>query len=277
MGEAEAILFKEMFEYVKLRLRPKKKPQPKTRARGGKGKGAGVGGVIPDVEVLSREVVGSYDIAVVRENTPGKLNGWLEDEGYQPIQDGDDILDFYRRKGYVYACIKVGDAGLKADAPADLHPLRFTFKTGGCDGVYFPMKMTGLQKRRFDVNLYVFYRWWLNDKLDRYGYEERGFRRKYRDFDGPRCEPGEGKNWSDPYGDLFLRSASRRIGSVAKLFQELHPHERYYMTNIQAQQLDPAKVRQWKDDLWLFPYYSSEGVVPLDAREGGPAFAAYSD
>lgn len=49
------------------------------------------------------------------------------------------------------------------------------------------------------------------------------------------------------------------------------------MTNIQAHNLDPAEVRLWKDDLWLFPYYRNTRVIPHDAREGGPAYVGYSE
>ena len=37
----------------------------------------------------------------------------------------------------------------------------------------------------------------------------------------------------------------------------------------------PAEVRQWADDLWLFPYYVDRKFVPYDARPGGPASAAW--
>ena len=65
----------------------------------------------------------------------------------------------------MFACIKVSSEALESERSVDSHPLRFTFKTGGRDGIYFPMKMTGLQSDPFDVNLYVFYRFWINDKL----------------------------------------------------------------------------------------------------------------
>ena len=60
--------------------------------------------------------MGSYDVAIVKENTLGKLNGWLEENGYQPLEDAEDVLKFYRDKGYVYACIRVSDAALRAAA-----------------------------------------------------------------------------------------------------------------------------------------------------------------
>ena len=185
------------------------------------------------------------------------------------------MIEFYRRSSYVFACLKVSQTKRIADEPIDLHPLRFSFKTGGRDGIYFPMRMTGLQKQPFDVNLYVFHSAWLNDKLNRYGYEHRGFRCKYRDWDSPKGRPNAGKNWSKPYLDPFLRTLGR-IKKVAKLFQELHPGERYYLTNIQASKLDPAAVRNWPGDLWLFPYYLDTDFAPYDARPGGAASMAYS-
>jgi len=269
--KADAKLFKELYDYVAYRLRPRMK-------KGSMGKLGGSFGApeaAADVKVLSREIVGSYDVAVVRENRPGTLNKWLGDEGYQRIRSGEEVIEFYRRKGYVFTCVKVSDTELTADKPVDLHPLRLTFKTGGRDGIYFPMKMTGLQERRFDVNLYVFYGAWLNDRLNKYGYEHRGFHRKYRDWDSRKCKPNAGKNWARPKSDPFLRSAAARIPTVAKLLRELHPGERHYLTNIQAFGLDPAEVRNWPDDLWLFPYYVNKRFIPYDARPGSPAAPAY--
>lgn len=266
--QADARLFEELFDYVQYRRR--ERLAEKKNWKGGMG-----GGAFDDVDVLSREVVGSYDVAVVRENTPGTLNRWLQDEGYQPIQDGRDVIEFYRRKGYVFTCIKVSDARLKAHTPADLHPLRFTFKTGGRDGIYYPMKMTGLQTTPFDVNLYVFFQWWLNDGLNEYGYQHRGFHLKYRDWDTPRCIPNAGKNWANPRRDVFLAPAAGRVPTVAGLLRTLHPNQRYYLTNVRALSLDPAEVRKWKDDLWLFPYYRNPRFVPYDVREDGPASEGY--
>jgi hypothetical protein len=124
----------------------------------------------------------------------------------------------------------VSDAELDKDRPVDLHPVRFTFKTGGRDGIYFPMKLTGLQTSAFDVNLSI----------------------------------------------PFLKDQAPRLPTLSKLFQKLHPGETYYLTNIQARGLKPADVRDWSDDLWLFPYYVDTAFVPFDARPGGPAAAAWA-
>lgn len=273
VAKEDPALFKELHEYVEARLR-QLSARPATKSGGGEVPSTAEGPEAP-VEVLSRKIVGAFDVAVIRENQPGALNGWLEKEGYQTLSDADDVLDFYREKGYVYACIKVSDAQLNRHTPVDLHPLRFSFKTGGRDGMYFPMRMTGLQKERFDVNLFIFYKAWVNDHLSKFGYEHRGFRRKYRDWDTPACKPNAGKTYSAPDRDPFLKDLAYKLSTITKFLQKLHPGERYYLTNIQARGLAPEAVRNWSDDLWLFPYYTDGSFVPFDARPGGPASTAW--
>ncbi|MEX2188588.1 MAG: DUF2330 domain-containing protein [Pirellulales bacterium] len=267
----DAALFKELFDYVEARRR-RQYTDRKSQYKGDAG--AKAAAADKPVEVLSREVVGSYDVAVVKENEPGKLNGWLEAEGYQPLKDGEDVIEFYRTKGYVFACIKVAAKELAERKVVDLHPLRFTFKTGGRDGIYFPMRMTGLQSEPFDVNLYVFYRYWINERRGPFGYVHRGMELNYRDWDSPKCEPDGGKAWSAPETDPLLRDLADRVPTVAKFFQARYPGDRFYLTNIQAHGLRPADVRAWADDLWLFPAYRGD-LIPHDARSGGVAAAAY--
>jgi len=271
--KASAELFEELYRYVQLQRDRLRRLQAKEHKP--------ASGVAPEdapaVEVLQQRVVGSYDTAVVRETKPGALNQWLADNGYEGIENGEDVIDFYRQHGYVFACIKVSDAALGAGGPADLHPLRFTFETGGRDGIYYPMKMTGLQSQPFDVNLYVFRGSWLNDDLNQYGHVHRGFELNYRDWDTRRCKPNAGKTWSNPAGDPLLAEYAQHLSTVAKLFQSLHPGGRYYLTNLQAFDLQPHHVRGWSDDLWLFPHYREPAMVPFDVRVGGVAAAGWPD
>jgi len=270
IAKADEGLFKELFDYVELRKLQQAKPLfKKFGGMGGGGMGPG------DVDVLSRQVVGSYDTAVVKENTPGTLNEWLENEGYHALVGGEDLIAAYRRKGYVFACIKVSGTALDEHGKADLHPLHFRFHPGGRDGIYYPMRITGLQKGEFDLNLYVFYRFWLNDDLNRYGYKHRGMELHYRDWDGPRCIPNAGKAWSVPGRDPFLRDAAKEIDKVSAFFRRHYPRSRFYLTNLRAHDLEPAEVRAWPDELWLFPYYTNRRQVPYDARPGAPAGDAY--
>jgi hypothetical protein len=123
--------------------------------------------------------------------------------------------------------------------------------------------------------LYILYDKWLNDRINGFGYSHRGFGLSWRDYDSPWCEPNAGKRWSDPAADPYLASFAGVVPTVTRLCQKLHPGERYYLTNLQASALDPAAVRAWPDDLWLFPYYTDPRVVPHDARKDGPASSAY--
>ena len=266
--EEEAILFKECYNYVQSRLRP----PPKASGSAKKTDSANKAKPTPqEVEVLSREVVGSYDVAVVKEKTAGTLNAWLKKEGFQELNNAEDIIGFYRKKGYVFACMKVAETGLSKAGKVDLHPLRFTFETGGRDGIYFPMKMTSLQEDPFDVNLYIFYRAWLNDHINGYGFEHRGFDLKWRDYDTDQCQANAGKTWSTPKSDPYLKSHAAKIPELTRFFQAHHPGKRFYLTNITARGLKPKRVRSWDKDLWMFPYYTDSKMVPYDAREGGAA------
>lgn len=269
----DAKLFEELHRYVERRKADRRVLNAKSEMPSG----AATPAAKSTVEVISREEVGSYDVAVVREKEPGTLNAWLADEGYRRVEGADDLFAWYRKKGYVFACVRVSDAARAKGAAADLHPLRFSFRTGGRDGVYFPMRLTGLQATRFDVNLYVLYGKWLNDRLNGFGYAHRGFTLNWRDFDGPECTPNAGKRWSDPASDPYLGPYAGLVPAVTRLCQKLHPGERYYLTNLRATGLAPRDVRDWSDDLWLFPYYTDPTTVPSDARAGGPASDAYPD
>ena len=267
--EEDAALFKECFDYIQSHLRA-----PKHKSGGFANKEAATDEARSKeqaVEVLSREVVGSYDVAVVREKVAGALNDWLKKEGFQELEKAEDTIGFYREKGYVFACIKVAETALSKSGRAALHPLRFTFETGGRDGIYFPMKMTGLQNDKFDVNLYIFYQAWLNDHINRYGFEHRGFDLRWRDYDSSSCEANAGKSWSAPKSDPYLASRAGRIPQLTKFFQKRHPGERFYLTNIAARGLNPKDVREWDNDLWMFPHYTDKKMVPYDARDGGVA------
>lgn len=276
--EADAKLFRELFDYVQMM----KVGRYKGESAGAVKDGPKVAADNKDVEVLSREIVGSFDVAVVKEIKAGTLNTWLTDNGYQALEDSDDVVGFYREKGYVFACVRVSDvARADADAeanaaqPFDLHPLSFTFETGGRDGIFFPMRMTGLQSEPFDVNLYVFYRFWLNDRINEFGYTHRDFHLTHRDWDTRECTANGGKSWDAPANDPLLRRAADEIPTVAKFFKENYAGRRFYLTNIAARQLKPKDVRAWKDDLWLFPYYTNPKHVPDDVRGNGPASAAW--
>ena len=262
-------LFRELFRYVNDRNvrtfeSKSKSDNVASPAQGG-------------VKVLSKKVVGDFDITVIQETEQGGLNPWLAENGYQALEDQDGVLEFYRNKGYVYACIKVAAEALEAEGEIESHPLRFRFETGGIDGIYFPMKLTGLQTESFDINLYIFHTAWINDELNEFGFVNRGFELVFRDYDSPSCEANAGKAYSAPRTDPYLKKHDRKLKTVSELFQRLYPGKRFYLTNLQATQLKPENVRTWADDLWVFPYYTDRRVVPFDVRDNGPASTAWPD
>jgi hypothetical protein len=269
-GKADAAMFQELHDYVQARQprRPKATPSFKN-GLDQKSESA------PAAVVIKREIVGSYDVAIVREKKDGGLKDWLKDNEFKTPENVGDLIAFYRKKGYVFACMKVSDAELTKGASADLHPIRFRFTTGGRDGIFFPMRMTGLQKERFNLNLYVFYNRWGNDRLSRFGYMQKGLSRRWRDYDSRSCKPNAGKLWSNPSKDPYLKNYARIFPTVTEYMKENFPNNRYYLTNVYANNLNPKNVLDWEDDLWMFPYYTDKRFVPYDAREGGPAAYGY--
>ncbi len=269
-SKSDPKLFEELHNYVQARLHP-----PRHAGKREKAANQARPLATPDtgsVRVISRDVVGSFDVVVVKENKEGVLNNWLVKEGFQPIVGGEKLIEEYRRRDYVFACVRVSGVIRKQGAAhAQLHPLRFTFETGGRDGIYFPMRITGLQEKPFNVNLYVFYRAWLNDSLNEYGYEQQGFTRRFRDWDSRACKANAGKAWWNPAGDPYLRSLADKLPTVSAFMKEHHHGKYFYLTNIQTRDLQPRDVLRARNDLWLFPYYTDRRVIPHDMRRGGPA------
>ena len=54
-------------------------------------------------------------MSIVKEKRAGSLNQWLRDNKYQPVAGGDKVIEWYRKKGYVFACMRVSDAALSKD------------------------------------------------------------------------------------------------------------------------------------------------------------------
>jgi hypothetical protein len=267
--EESAKLFTELFSYCEQRSAHPHSPGVKSAEEAPKSEAK-------PVEVLRSQVVGSFQVTTVREQEVGTLNQWLLDNKYQRLDNADDILEFYRRKKYVFTCIRVSDAALTGDRPVDLHPLRFHFQTGGRDGIYFPMRLTSLQQAAFHLNLYIFTGSWLNDRLNAFGYIQQGLQLRFRDYDTPACTPNAGKWYAEPGKDPYLEEYSNKLLETTKLFQKLSPQGKFYLTNIQAYDIQPRNLRHQADDLWLFPYYTDAGMVPYDARADGIAHGAYA-
>jgi len=208
----------------------------------------------PKLRVISRKAAGGYDVSIVQALEKGALEVWLEREGYRPA-GGGDVFEFYREKGYVFACLKVTGVELAQGKTVELQPIRFRFETGGRDGVYFPMKMTGIQAEPFDLELHLFTPKPVDEDASRYGYAHRGLRRLAR----------EGNADAAPLP--LLAGLLRRA-----------PHDgRHHLTTIGIRGMQPGALDAWPDDLWVFPRYADPDFVPLDARPGGPAAGGWPE
>jgi hypothetical protein len=224
------------------------------------------------VEVISQKIVGTFDVAVVRALEKGALDAWLENEGFRSTRTaGKDVVEFYRKKGYVFACVTVVDVKLAKGRTVDLPPLRFTFETGGRDGVYFPMKMTSLQTEPFDLELHIFSPAPIDENASEYGYAHRGLRREYRDGNEDGDAPREGGFWSALEEDRLWMRDDSHLPSLAELFRRVRPSGKHRLTSIRTRGVRPQALEGWPDDLWVFPRYPDADFVPFDVRPGGPA------
>src|SRR5262249_51197723 len=142
---------------------------------------------------------------------------------------------------YVFACIKVTE--VSTEGAPELHPLRFTFTVSQKQGIYFPMKLTGLQDEWFNLNLYIFHPYQLDHSRTEKGYTHYGFLREYSDWDTPGCEHNAGKKYWLPRSDPFLEPKAYLIPNVTSLFTKLHKGERYHLTQISGK-FNPRKIRQ---------------------------------
>ena len=73
---------------------------------------------------------------------------------------------------------------------------------------------------------------------------------------------------------MGMKRYSYRKASTGSRLAARHAGKRFYLTNITARGLKPRQVRNWDNDLWMFPYYTDRKMVPYDARPGGPAAKA---
>jgi hypothetical protein len=193
------------------------------------------------VEVIARKTVGTYDTTTVRERARGALNKWLSENGYAELKDAEKELEHYRRRGWVFAAIKVREA-VAGQEEVDLHPLRFKFRTRKEDEMVYPLKLSVFQKAPLDVNLYIF-----TDSMINVDYDERGvFTKQFV----ARYEEGYSRNWSRGQVEGVLPMLYTR-----RFFLKNYPHERFFLTNIQAVDLRPSEIREWNEDLYILPQY----------------------
>jgi hypothetical protein len=103
------------------------------------------------VEVLSREQVGVYDVAVLSASESTALLDWLDDQGFEFPSRGERILDAYVAEGWIFVATRVAP-GETAELEGDVHPLCLSFETAK---PVYPMRLTSLMADYMDVLIYL--------------------------------------------------------------------------------------------------------------------------
>jgi MYXO-CTERM domain-containing protein len=86
---------------------------------GGTGSAGGFGDGSQGPQVVLRQAVGAFDVAVLQGGTAVEVSNWLATNGYQQAPTAPAILDKYVAKGFVFAAVKLtGGTGID-----EIHPL----------------------------------------------------------------------------------------------------------------------------------------------------------
>jgi len=234
ISKESAELFAELFAYVERAVARKSRRLFKWGKLKEEGEEAGV-------RVIATKTVGSYETVTVKEETKGALNRWLKENGYVELKGAEEELEYYRNSDWVFVCVKVRDAIAEQEG-VDLHPLRFKFKTRHEDEIVYPLKLSVFQKAPLDVSLYIFADWMINIDYDEKGVLTKKFLSRYED--------GDARRWSHEQ----VRGALPMV-STRQFFLKNYPRDTFFLTNIQARGLEPAKVREWTEDLCIYPRY----------------------
>jgi Uncharacterized protein conserved in bacteria (DUF2330) len=100
------------------------------------------------VDVLSREVIGGYDVARLRADDPAALDTWLEENGYATPEGAEPILAGYIEDDWAFVAIK-----LAPDAePGALEPLRLRFPS---EEIVYPTRLDALAEGPVPVRYWV--------------------------------------------------------------------------------------------------------------------------
>ncbi len=104
------------------------------------------------VSVLDRKLVGIFETTTISSHDPKALVNWLHEGGFSLSTNAGPVVASYVKDGWVFVATKIrrDDAKLDTSTP---HPLSFTFKT---DKPVYPMRLTGVDNDRLNVELYVF-------------------------------------------------------------------------------------------------------------------------
>jgi len=105
-----------------------------------------------NVSILDRKLVGIFETTTITSHDAKALQTWLSENGYSVPTNADAVIASYVKDGWVFVATKV-NRDKPDNETSTPHPLSFTFKT---DKPVYPMRLTGLNSRQLQVELYVF-------------------------------------------------------------------------------------------------------------------------
>ena len=104
----------------------------------------------PAVEIKSREIVGNYEIFILKAEESLELNQWLEDNRFSKFpQKAIPIVDHYISDGWYFAVAKLQTTANGISTP---HPVLLEFTTGR---PVYPMQLTALPDSPVYLELFV--------------------------------------------------------------------------------------------------------------------------
>jgi len=109
------------------------------------------------VTVLTRRVVGVYDIAVLAAKDAAALSAWLTKYGYAWPKGRNEVLAHYTKKAWVYAALRIDPSQLDSDEvrklkTGELQPIRFAFATRE---MVYPLHISSVNAGKTEVLLYL--------------------------------------------------------------------------------------------------------------------------
>lgn len=106
--------------------------------------------VDPYVDIKSRQIVGSYEIQILKAHDSSELNRWLEKNGLSAFpKHADKIVNDYIANNWFFAVAKLNST---EDGIATPHPILLEFKS---DRAVYPMKLTALSESVLYIELFV--------------------------------------------------------------------------------------------------------------------------
>jgi hypothetical protein len=121
------------------------------------------------VEVVKEDVVGIYDVKVIKAQESADIIAWLNEHGYKFDETDKNAFDDYIKRGWCFVTARIDMKKSEGTALADnqglVNPLVAVFES---KEVVYPLALTGTAGKETEVLLYVFGRHKMVDPTGRF-------------------------------------------------------------------------------------------------------------